>query len=439
MKSFARVTKLTNIGGRSDYISNPDRQEEVVASSELVDWKPYQDFEMAHQKTNSRNNEGREVIAALPNEWYALPKEELIRRAEKVAFTAAGKTEDVQWAIHWNKKRTNLHIHVIFSERQREKNPGRWDRDVYLTADGKVARKKADRAKDADGKELAPVHRKGDLKDSFTAKDAQYKSKGWSFKMKQQLQSVLEGMGAKIEALDPLHEFHENHSPKMQRLNEIVRANNAELRRVFSKTYPNVDEGILALAQDALKQNMVQHIERFEGAPARVLLPLETHQKVAALRSTLGDLEQHLDRIQSVVDQLNHLNALQIADRRRLKKQQQASIAALSACRENLAKLGGLASPDRYGILHGEFGLKTEDPKRIDRAVVDYLIDRIIFTQDRVDQIREVRQRHAERQAQEQKKKPIDEQIQQAAPARSQPAQAKPKKVKTKHHDHDDR
>ena len=91
MKGFARVTKLSSVGGRADYISNPDRQESIVAASAPVDWKPYHDYEMANQKTDRRNNEGREVVIALPNEWAALSRGELSRRAEKLAVTAAGK------------------------------------------------------------------------------------------------------------------------------------------------------------------------------------------------------------------------------------------------------------------------------------------------------------------------------------------------------------
>lgn len=74
MKGFARVTKLSSVGGRADYISNPDRQESIVAASAPVDWKPYHDYEMANQKTDRRNNEGREVVIALPNEWAALSR-----------------------------------------------------------------------------------------------------------------------------------------------------------------------------------------------------------------------------------------------------------------------------------------------------------------------------------------------------------------------------
>jgi hypothetical protein len=53
--------------GRPDYISNPKWQENILAASPQVDWKPYRDFERAHRKTYAPNNEGREVMIALPN------------------------------------------------------------------------------------------------------------------------------------------------------------------------------------------------------------------------------------------------------------------------------------------------------------------------------------------------------------------------------------
>ena len=162
MKQFTRASRLHDIGGRSDYISNPGRQEHIVAKSAPVDWQPYQDFERTHQKSAKLNNEGREVMFAIPNECDKLDPADLASKVQLLAETAVGKKTDLQWAVHWNKAHTNLHVHVIYSERQREKNPGRWDRDIYLTADGKVARKKADRAKGADGKDLPPVHKKGE-------------------------------------------------------------------------------------------------------------------------------------------------------------------------------------------------------------------------------------------------------------------------------------
>lgn len=258
MKSFARAARLPNISGRGDYIANPERQECIVAASAKVDWKPYHDYEMANQKTKLRNNEGREVIVALPNEWAEQPQAELHRKGDALAQTVAGKGRDVQWAMHWNKDHTNFHIHIIFSERQKEKNPGRWDRDVYLTDDGKVARRKADRARAPDGSIKPPVHRKGEVKEPFTAKDPKFATKKWLHEVKAEIRSTLEEMGAKFEKPKLLHEFHEgkgSEAPLIRQKNEVIRENNARLEALASR---GMDAGKYSkVLIDLLKQGKV--------------------------------------------------------------------------------------------------------------------------------------------------------------------------------------
>lgn len=232
MKSFARMTKLTNIGGRAAYITDEHRQEAILAKSEPVDWKPYQDFERANQRSATANNEGREMIIALPNEWSKLPQRELEARASVLAQTAVGKSTDLQWAVHWNHGRTNLHLHVVFSERQREKSTGKWDRNIYATADGKVARSRADRAKDSEGNFIL-LHRKGEEKGGFTAKDKAYSSKGWLADTKERLkQTFAERWGVNIEKQDFLHQYHEGkgkEAPAIRQKNEVIRAVNRRL------------------------------------------------------------------------------------------------------------------------------------------------------------------------------------------------------------------
>ena len=238
MKSFARATKLSSVGGRAEYMTNPGKQEEIVVQSKAVDWKPYAEFEATQHKTNVKQNEGREVIFALPNEMYDLPKPELAEKVDRLAKMVAGD-HDYQWAVHWNKSRTNLHVHIIFSERQKVKEPGRWDRDIYLTDDGKVARRKADRARGPDGEILPPVHRKGDLKDApFTAKDTKFKSKEWLHELKLDAKALMEGWGYKIELPPPLHEFHEgkgSDAPEIAKKNIVIRENNRRLDFLESK------------------------------------------------------------------------------------------------------------------------------------------------------------------------------------------------------------
>lgn len=245
MKDFVRVTKLTDIGGRADYISNPKRQEEIVAKSAPVDWEPYQRFERENQRTATKNNEGREIVVALPNEWAKLRTGELSRRAQALAETAAGKKTDLQWAVHWNKARTNLHLHVIFSERQREKQVGVWDRDIYHTAEGKVARTKADRARLPDGSVAPPVHRKGEAKGGFTVKDTKYVRRNWVPTVKTDLREQLRiRWGVQFDKPNLLHEYHEGKGKEataIREKNEAIRATNRNYAE-YLMAHPDVSE-----------------------------------------------------------------------------------------------------------------------------------------------------------------------------------------------------
>ena len=254
MKSFARVTKLSNISGRANYITDPKRQENIVAESPAVDWKPYQDFEKSQpqsytidKKTGEKiacaRTEGRDVMIALPNEWKDLPRDELTARAQSVAVAAIGKDTDMQWAVHLNSAGTkdpkgniresdNLHMHVVFSERKMTGELSSYDRDVYHTAEGTVARSKAQRAKDSDGNDLPPVHHKGEAKGGFTAKDTSYKDYRWKDSMKLRVEAEMKRMGATIEPPDPIHQYHEgkgHNAPEMRERNEVIKIANKQL------------------------------------------------------------------------------------------------------------------------------------------------------------------------------------------------------------------
>lgn len=265
MKSFVRITKLSNIKGRGKYISDLRKQEEILAQSAPVDWTPYHEYEQAHQRTNKANNEGREVVVALPNEWAKLPPEELSARAQRLAEVAVGKSSDLQWAVHWNKARSNLHLHAVFSERTRTHEAGVYNRDVYLTADGRVARRKEDRAKNPDGTDKPPVHRKGESKGGFTPKDTRYKERGWVSAMKQQLKAEFERMGVVMEKPQPLHEYHEGNgkeAPAIWAKNEAIRENNANYAR-WRKAYPQLKERSLRqLMVKAAKAGKVLYIKQ---------------------------------------------------------------------------------------------------------------------------------------------------------------------------------
>ena len=113
---------------------------------------------------------------------------------KKIAVLTIGKNTDYDFVIHFNEKgkfnkkknavneKDNLHMHIIFSQRNKIINPtGKsWDRDVYLKNDGNIARAKKDRAKDENGNELPPIHKKGDPKiTEFSAKDKIYNQRNY--------------------------------------------------------------------------------------------------------------------------------------------------------------------------------------------------------------------------------------------------------------------
>lgn len=436
MKQFTRVRGLPDMAGRADYISNPDRQERIVAKSAPVDWQPYIDYERSHRKSKEANNEGREVVIAIPNAWSELPEEELARRVQLLAETAVGKDKDLQWAVHWNKTYTNLHVHVIFSERQREKNPGCWDRDIYHTADGKVARKKADRAKDADGKELPPVHRKGDLKDGFTAKDPKYATKAWVHTMKQDLRAAFEKMGVVFDKPELLHEYHEGNgseAPIIHAKNEIIRANNAQCKAIAAEHNLPIT-ALRAAAKTAVKQQEVLHlIEDFQGAPAAVTVPLEVHKKVVEIKATMNQFEEGYSRSVMLLEQIRQAASLNLVKKAKLKKQLREQGDKNGECRDKLYEWGR-----KYlHLLPGSCGSIEEF-----KAFTQRIVNAILLTPEKIQLIlaqREIRAKlkEQEKPKPQEKKKSLDEQIQQAPPARSkpQPSQTAPKK-KTKSHDH---
>lgn len=322
MREFARITKLHNIAGRSDYISNPKRQEQIVCQSDKVDWKPYQEYEKNNRKSDKANNEGREVMTVLPNEWAKLPQEVLRDRCQQLAVTAAGKATDLQWSVHWNKSHTNLHMHVIFSERSREANPGRWDRNVYQSKDGGVARRKADRALNEDGSYVL-LHQKGELKDGFTAKDPTYTRWDWIPNVKEQLKHEFEALGVDIEAPQPLHEYHEGKGPGAEHTrakNEVIRANNDRIQK-YVEQYPDTPERLIhKMAKDAFQDKSILYIHKDStGFPYVLQISIEEYRQAKELEDLVQNLAIGSERAEDLRSQHDACSGFRPFKKKKLK------------------------------------------------------------------------------------------------------------------------
>ena len=147
--SFVRTTKLTDVKGRVDYISNPKRQEHLYAFYSTVEPEFWQrlseqaqfDFWRSHQKTG-KCIEARELIIALPEGLQAADPEKVLQQ-----FTEKFRSQyGVQCAaaLHHNKAMTNYHIHLVFADRDvlEKTKVKRATRNMFFDENGRHVRTK---------------------------------------------------------------------------------------------------------------------------------------------------------------------------------------------------------------------------------------------------------------------------------------------------------
>ena len=206
---YGRVTKISNASGRSDYIIDERRQEEIVLHKENMkySWVEHSAFEKAHQKTNVLNNEALEVHIALPNS-LAKEKEKLEKVCDELSNRIVGENKDYEYAVHWNHNRTNLHVHILFSERENQIDlePKVYKKDIWQDKDThKLAKANTENA------EL--VHRKGEVQrdkegnikyqtEIFKPKDKKFVERSWVHNKNRIVEMVMKSYGYNLEYQD---------------------------------------------------------------------------------------------------------------------------------------------------------------------------------------------------------------------------------------------
>lgn len=206
---YVQMSKISNAAGRSNYLNDKDRQEEIVLheSRMVYSWKEHAAFEKQHQKSSLANNEARELIIKLPNE-LDMDRERLKEICSCLAESLIGSDKDYEYAVHWNRNRTNLHVHILFSERESQLNlePKVYKKDIWQDKDShKLAKAGAENA--------VLVHRKGDVQldkdgnikyqaDILKAKDTRFKSKGWLREQHYVIQKVMKQYGYDLDVYE---------------------------------------------------------------------------------------------------------------------------------------------------------------------------------------------------------------------------------------------
>lgn len=183
--SFIQMSKLPNVKGRISYITSSARQENLYATFRTVDNEFWGNLAKESQQEFKRSGaegkciEARELIIALPEVYTQYEPQQVLEDFTEEFHKRYG-VECVS-ALHHNKRKTNYHIHLIFSERTLLHEPEIKiaARSVFFDETGKRVRtKKEIMGENGKIREDCTVIPKGGVYEQhlFTVKDDRFKS-----------------------------------------------------------------------------------------------------------------------------------------------------------------------------------------------------------------------------------------------------------------------
>lgn len=121
------MSKLTNVKGRINYISSHARQENLYSVYDTIERKFWSELAKCNQEEFEKNGTGgkcieaRELIIALPESFVDYEPDMMLKLFVE-HFKRSYEVECIG-ALHHNKRKTNYHIHLIFSERRLLEEP----------------------------------------------------------------------------------------------------------------------------------------------------------------------------------------------------------------------------------------------------------------------------------------------------------------------------
>lgn len=260
MQSFSRVQKIYDVVGRLDYIARRNNYSTKQLAEQLVyfhdnfgqdNWQKLADFETAEsERRHIILRQARELIIALPNEMSS--KTDAILQYKKIASTLASG-QPYAFAVHWNKSKTNLHMHLLLSERQKldvDKEPKRYRQDIWAKEDGSMAMKKEDRHHILHKKGDVQLDKDGNIKykdaenSGFSEKNKDMIARAWVHIKQNQSAQLLTDLGYDVTVFDVkegmLAEKHEGkgnsaYTQRIKRENTFIRSQNAERAKTIAR------------------------------------------------------------------------------------------------------------------------------------------------------------------------------------------------------------
>lgn len=271
--SFIQMTKLPNVKGRISYITSNKKQEYLYATYDTADVSFWNDLakcnqtEFAKNGTSGRCIEARELIIALPESFTSYKEDQLLKYLVD-KFKDKYKVECVA-ALHHNKRKTNYHIHLIFSERRLLDEPieKTATRNMFYDETGKHVRTKKE-IMDEDGniRKKCKIVKKGEVYERiiFDKKDIQFKQDDFLEKAKvfitEEINILVKNPNEKLKVFDrngvylPMKKIGKN-NPKA----EEIKQDNEERTR-WNKT---VDQAFVSdITEKEILEIKKEHITK---------------------------------------------------------------------------------------------------------------------------------------------------------------------------------
>ena len=212
------MCKLRDVRSRITYISSHARQENLYAVYETTDRHYWTELAKCSQQefqksgTEGKCIEAREFIIALPESFPNLYAPDKLLPLFTDRFKEKYGVECVS-ALHHNKRKTNYHIHLIFSERERlpERIEKTATRNMFYDEQGKHVRtKKEILDENGDIRKGCKIVKKGEVYESklFTVKNKLFKQDNFVDEVKHVYTELINTLIK--DDKEKLHVFDEN-------------------------------------------------------------------------------------------------------------------------------------------------------------------------------------------------------------------------------------
>lgn len=271
MKNLVRTQKITNGRGSIKYITKTSDGEILASYStqSMQEWEilfDYNQQKFAEEKEkgnwmmSQKSSDGKEAkaveakmfVVALPNERAKQNPEELVK--ELADDWVSTHQTDCYVALHWNKTHTNLHAHILASERKKKESPEikRAKRNRYYNAAGKEC-KKADAVR---------IVHKGDI---ISGQNELFESGKIDLKSKEALDAIKEHyskiLGTELYKDDGLH-LPQTHLPRINDRSSEKVLEEYERRREYNAAVKEFNDIV-----ETLKENHHEEILNNEIKP----------------------------------------------------------------------------------------------------------------------------------------------------------------------------